>query len=147
MNKIQPPTYFFLSLIISVILHYTLPLINIIEYPSNLIGFLFFVIGTVLNIWTDQLFKKVNTTVKPFEKPSTLILKGPFKISRNPMYLGMAILLIGIGFILGSITSFAGFVLFIITMEIAFIPQEDMNLQEKFGDEYLAYKKRIRRWI
>ena len=147
MNKIQPPTYFFLSLIISVILHYTLPLINIIEYPSNLIGFLFFVIGTVLNIWTDQLFKKVNTTVKPFEKPSTLILKGPFKISRNPIYLGMALLLIGLGFVLGSIISFAGFVLFVAAMEIGFIRQEEKILLEVFGAEFEAYKKKVRRWI
>ena len=147
MNKIQPPTYFFLSLIISVILHYTLPLINIIEYPSNLIGFLFFVIGTVLNIWTDQLFKKVNTTVKPFEKPSTLILKGPFKISRNPMYLGMALLLVGAGFILGSITSFIGTILFIIAMEVRFIPTEEKFMFEQFGEEFEAYKKKVRRWL
>ncbi|MCW8804115.1 MAG: isoprenylcysteine carboxylmethyltransferase family protein, partial [Ignavibacteriaceae bacterium] len=145
--KILPPTYFAVCLIITVLLHYFLPIKQIINYPFNLLGFLFFLIGGVLNIWTDQLFKKNETTVKPDEKPSAFIQTGPFKISRNPMYLGMAILLIGIGFILGSITSFAGFVLFIITMEIAFIPQEDMNLQEKFGDEYLAYKKRIRRWI
>jgi protein-S-isoprenylcysteine O-methyltransferase Ste14 len=130
-----------------VILHYTLPLINIIEYPSNLIGFLFFVIGTVLNIWTDQLFKKVNTTVKPFEKPSTLILKGPFKISRNPMYLGMALLLVGAGFILGSITSFIGTILFIIAMEVRFIPTEEKFMFEQFGEEFEAYKKKVRRWL
>ena len=129
------------------ILHYTLPLINIIEYPSNLIGFLFFVIGTVLNIWTDQLFKKVNTTVKPFEKPSTLILKGPFKISRNPMYLGMALLLVGAGFILGSITSFIGTILFIIAMEVRFIPTEEKFMFEQFGEEFEAYKKKVRRWL
>ena len=129
------------------ILHYTLPLINIIEYPSNLIGFLFFVIGTVLNIWTDQLFKKVNTTVKPFEKPSTLILKGPFKISRNPMYLGMALLLVGAGFILGSITSFIGTILFIIAMEVYFIPTEEKFMFEQFGEEFEAYKKKVRRWL
>jgi protein-S-isoprenylcysteine O-methyltransferase Ste14 len=130
-----------------VILHYTLPLINIIEYPSNLIGFLFFVIGTVLNIWTDQLFKKEKTTVKPLEKPSTLIQKGPFKISRNPMYLGMALLLVGAGFILGSITSFIGTILFIIAMEVRFIPTEEKFMFEQFGEEFEAYKKKVRRWL
>ena len=104
-------------------------------------------IGTVLNIWTDQLFKKVNTTVKPFEKPSTLILKGPFKISRNPMYLGMALLLVGAGFILGSITSFIGTILFIIAMEVRFIPTEEKFMFEQFGEEFEAYKKKVRRWL
>lgn len=115
--------------------------------PFNWLGFLFFFLGGTLNIWTDQLFKKVNTTVKPFEKPSNLILKGPFKISRNPMYLGMALLLIGIGFVLGSITSFVGFVLFVAAMEIRFIRQEEKILHEVFGAEFDAYKKKVRRWI
>lgn len=110
-------------------------------------GFLFFVIGGILNIWTDQLFKKNKTTVKPLEKPSAFIQTGPFKISRNPMYLGMTILLIGIGFVLGSIISFVGFILFIIAMEIAFITQEEQSMQEQFGEEYLAYKKKVGRWI
>jgi protein-S-isoprenylcysteine O-methyltransferase Ste14 len=105
------------------------------------------VIGGALNIWTDQLFKKNETTVKPDEKPSVLIQSGPFNISRNPMYLGMTILLIGIGFILGSIISFVGSILFVVAMEIAFITQEEKNLQEQFGEEFDAYRKKVRRWI
>lgn len=147
MKKILPPSYFAFCLIITVLLHYLLPLKQIINYPNNFLGFLFFVVGGILNIWTDQLFKKQNTTVKPDERPSTFIQTGPFKISRNPMYLGMTILLIGIGFVLGSVISFTGFVLFLVAMEVAFIPQEEINLQEKFGEEYLAYKKKVRRWI
>jgi protein-S-isoprenylcysteine O-methyltransferase Ste14 len=147
LNKVQPPTYFFLSLIISVILHYTLPLNRIIEYPVTLIGFLLFVIGAALNIWADQLFKKEKTTVKPLEKPSTFIQKGPFKISRNPMYLGMTLLLAGAGFILGSVTSFTGTVIFIISMELFFIPKEETNMIEQFGEDFEAYRKKVRRWI
>jgi len=128
-------------------MHFLLPIKQFINYPYNFMGFLFFVIGGILNIWTDQLFKKNKTTVKPLEKPSAFIQTGPFKISRNPMYLGMTILLIGIGFVLGSIISFVGFILFIIAMEIAFITQEEKSMQEQFGQEYLAYKKKVGRWI
>lgn len=103
--------------------------------------------GGILNIWTDQLFKKNKTTVKPDEKPAVLIQSGPFKISRNPMYLGMTILLIGLGFILGSIISFIGAVLFIISMEIRFIPMEEKFMLEQFGDKFELYKKRVRKWI
>ena len=147
MNKILPPIYFYACIVISVTLHFFFPIDEIIKLPYNWLGFLFFFLGGILNIWTDQLFKKVNTTVKPFEKPSKLIQKGPFKISRNPMYLGMALLLIGIGFVLGSITSFVGFVLFIVAMEISFINQEEKILLEVFGAEFEAYKKKVRRWI
>ena len=147
MNKILPPTYFFICLIISALLFYNVPLTQIIRYPFNLIGFLFFIVGAGLNIWTDQLLKKEQTTVKPFGKPAALIHTGPFKFSRNPMYLGMALLLFGFGIILGSVTSFMGVILFVAAMEMVFIPKEEKILQEQFGEEYLAYKKKVGRWI
>lgn len=147
MNKIQPPVYFYVSLLVSVLLHFTLPVIMVVKYPFNYVGFLFFAIGGILNIWPDQIFKKNKTTVKPNEKPSIFIQTGPFKISRNPMYLGMALILLGAGFILGSITSFVGVLLFIAAMEIFFIPKEEKNLQEQFGEKFETYKKKVRRWI
>jgi protein-S-isoprenylcysteine O-methyltransferase Ste14 len=147
MKKILPPTYFALCLAIAAALHFLIPIKQIIIYPLNLLGFLFFIVGGILNIWTDQLFKKHKTTVKPDEEPSSFIQTGPFKVSRNPMYLGMVILLIGLGFILGSIISFAGFILFIIAMQTAFISQEERSMREQFGEEYLNYKKKVGRWI
>ena len=147
MKKINPPTHFYIYLVISILLHYTLPFKQIIDYPIYLIGFLFFIIGTGLNIWADQLLKKQKTTVKPNEKPTALIETGAFKISRNPMYLGMAFILLGAGFILGSIASFIAAVLFVAAMEIAFIPKEEKNLQEAFGEKFETYKKKVRRWI
>jgi protein-S-isoprenylcysteine O-methyltransferase Ste14 len=147
MNKILPPTYFFICLIISALLFYVLPLTQIIKYPFNLIGFLFFIIGAGLNIWTDQLLKKEKTTVKPFETPAVLIQTGPFKFSRNPMYLGLASLLSGFGIILGFVTSFIGVILFIFIMESLFIPGEEKILLEQFGEEYTKYKKNVRRWL
>ena len=147
MNRILPPTYFFICLILSALLFYTVPLTQIIRYPFNLIGFLFFIVGAGLNIWTDQLLKKEKTTVKPFEKPAVLIQTGPFKFSRNPMYLGMALLMLGFEFILGCFTSFIGIILFVFIMESLFIPGEEKILQEQFGDEYVKYQKNVRRWL
>ena len=93
------------------------------------------------------MMKKHNTTVKPDEKPTVLIETGVFKLSRNPMYLGMALLLLGAGFILGSVTSFVGVILFVAVMEMVFIPQEEKILQEKFGEEFEAYKKKVEKWL
>jgi protein-S-isoprenylcysteine O-methyltransferase Ste14 len=147
MKKILPPTYFFICLIISALLHYTFPINQVIDYPINLIGFPFFLLGGLLNIWADQLLKKQNTTVKPDEKPTSLIQTGAYKISRNPMYLGIAFLLIGAGFILGSISSFIGTILFIVLMGIRFIPMEEKLMLEQFGEEFDMYKKKVRKWI
>jgi len=147
LKKILPPTYFFFCLIIAIALHFLLPIKQIIISPYNWLGFLFLIIGGVLNIWADQIFKKSQTTIKPGEKPTTFIQTGPYKFSRNPMYLGVTSLLIGIGFILGSVTPFLGFILFIIFIEVIFIPEEEKNLRAQFGKEYEAYKQKVRKWI
>lgn len=147
LKKILPPAYFFISLILSALLHYTFPINQLINYPVNLLGFLFFLLGGILNIWADQLLKKQSTTVKPNEIPTALIKTGAYKISRNPMYLGMSLLLFGAGFILGSITSFAGAILFILSMEIRFIPMEEKLMQEQFGKDFDNYKKKVNRWL
>lgn len=147
MKKIMPPTYFFIFLVITVFIHFVLPILQLINYPLNWSGLLFILAGGILNIWTDRLFKKNNTTVKPNETPTSLIKNGPFKFSRNPMYLGMEFLLIGVGLILGSVTSFVGAVLFPLTMELKFIRQEEKMMAEKFGDKFEAYKKKVARWI
>jgi protein-S-isoprenylcysteine O-methyltransferase Ste14 len=103
--------------------------------------------GTIINIWTDNLFKKAGTTVKPTLLPKYFITKGPFKISRHPMYLGMVAVLFGEAMILGTFITFIFPIIFIILMEILFIPIEEENLQKKFGNKYLDYKNKVRRWI
>ena len=100
-----------------------------------------------MNIWSDQLFKKSKTTVKPHEIPTILELSGPFRISRHPMYLGMVAILLGIAILLGSLVTSIFPIFFIILMEILFIPTEERNLKKIFGKEYLDYKKKVRRWI
>ncbi len=95
-NKILPPTYFLMSLALIIGLHFIFPITRIIPLPYNWFGIFLIVFGGVINIWTDNIFKKEKTTVKPYEKPSILIVSGPFRFSRNPMYFGMAVILLGV---------------------------------------------------
>ena len=146
-GKILPPTYFYLLMILSIVLHFLLSIILIIKPPFSYFGIIPIIIGIYLNIWADKLFKIKNTTVKPYEKPSQLITEGPFKISRHPMYLGMFLILLGIAIVLGSIITFIFPIIFILLMEIFFIPFEENNLTNIYGQNYIKYKKRVRRWI
>jgi len=105
-------------------------------------------IGVVLNLWTDALFKQHKTTVKPCENPTHLAMSGPFRVSRHPMYFGTVAILLGIAIALGPLISLVVPVLFVIVMEVIFIPFEERNLEKAFGKEYLDYKKKVRRrWI
>lgn len=147
MKKIFPPTHFYTYLLIAAVLHFILPIKQIIFSPYNFLGIILMVVGIILNMLADRIFKKLKTTVKPDQKPTTLINHGPFKISRNPMYLGMALFLAGEGILLGSVMSFVGVLLFVVAMENYFIPDEEKAMTEAFGEEYSSYKKKVRRWI
>ena len=130
-SKLLPPTYFFIFSLLTIGLHFILPLMQLIYAPYRFIGILLLGIGIWLNMWADGLFKKKNTTVKPFEKSSALILEGPFRFSRHPMYLGMVIALLGVAIILGSLITFLAPIAFFLTMYMVFIRYEEKAIYTK----------------
>ena len=146
-KKIMPPTFLMILLILSIAIHFVFPVFKFVFSPYAYIGIFFIIFGIILNLWTDSLFKKKQTTVKPHEMPNFFIDYGPFKISRHPMYLGMFSILFGSAIFLGSVFPFIFSILFIIIIERMFIPMEEKNLEKKFGNKYVDYKKRVRRWI
>jgi len=143
----MPPTYFLVLVLLSIGFHFLFPVLKFVFPPYNYLGIGLIVFGIVINLWTDFLFKKKQITVKPYEMPNFLIVSGPFKLSRHPMYLGMLSILFGMAIFLGSLITFIFPVLFVIIIEKLFIPIEEKNLEKKFGNKYVDYKKRVRRWI
>jgi protein-S-isoprenylcysteine O-methyltransferase Ste14 len=93
------------------------------------------------------MFKRAQTTVKPHETPSTLITSGPYRFSRHPMYAFMTLILLGAAVFLGSLTAFVGPILFLVVVELVFIPKEEEAMAEAFGEEYVKYRRRVRKWI
>lgn len=143
----MPTTYFIILLLLSIGFHLVFPLFKFIFSPYNYLGFGLIIFGIIINLWTDSLFKKKQTTVKPYEMPNFFVTSGPFKLSRHPMYLGMMSILLGVAIFLGSLIIFAFPIIFIVIMEKRFIPLEEKNFETKFGNQYVDYKKRVRRWI
>ena len=146
-RPILPPTYFYSALIISLILNFVFPVLKFISFPINLFGIVIILFGAVLNCRTDKIFKEANTTVKPFQEPTALLTHGPFGWCRHPMYLGMIAILFGVSIICGSLTSFAGPVIFWIVVRIKFIGAEEQSMLYTFGEEYSGYKSKVRSWI
>ena len=147
-TKLLPPTVFYTLLLLSIASHFMVPTVVLIRPPFTFIlGVLLILFGVSFNIWADALFKKRHTPVKPMAMPVSFVTDGPFRISRHPMYLGMAAILLGVAIVLGSILPFVFPILFVALMERWFIPLEEANLERAFGDDYRAYKQRVRRWI
>lgn len=130
-----------------VLLHFLLPVSKITPYPWNLLGVLLLIIGGSLNLIADAAFKREQTTVKPFEKSTALVVSGVFTISRHPMYLGMVIILLGIAILMGTLTPLIVVIIYGILMEFIFIKTEERMLEEQFGETWVAYKKKVRKWV
>jgi protein-S-isoprenylcysteine O-methyltransferase Ste14 len=142
----MPPVYFFIFFLLAPILHYLIPVAEVIP-PMPWLGAVLIALGIFLNLWADSLFKKIGTTVRPDERPAALLVSGPFRISRHPMYLGMVGILLGAAVLLRSLTPLISPLLFFLTMEQKFIPLEEAKMEKQFGKEYGEYKTRVRRWI
>ena len=110
---------------------------------------IFCVLGVLLLIWSGVTFRRHQTTVNPLspERASTLVTSGPFKFSRNPMYLAM-VLFLWAGFVWAGNWAGLGIVLaVVIYFDIVQIRAEEIALTEKFGDDFTDYCARVRKWI
>jgi protein-S-isoprenylcysteine O-methyltransferase Ste14 len=132
---------------VEIVLHYFLPVMQIIPFPYRYLGIALFFIGWIPSVWIWAVYRKAGNPVPARKMPNKLIISGLFRITRNPNYLGMLISLIGEAIFLGSLTTFIVPVLFIILINRFNIAFEEENLERIFGKTYLDYKRRVRRWI
>ena len=128
-------------------LHFTLPIAHILAPAYAYGGGLLIIIGIVVVVWAARLFQRVGTAIKPFETSSALVTDGPYRYSRNPMYLGMVFVLVGVGLVLGTISPFLVVPLFLWLIQQRFIQFEEAALEGTFGSAYTEYKRRVRRWL
>ena len=128
-------------------LHFVLPIKRIVYSPYTYLGFVFILLGLALNTWSVRELKKRNTTIDFQEMPNRLVTDGPFRISRNPLYLGGVILSLGIAILLGSLITFVFPVALLLILDRLHIPAEETRLEKIFGEEYLEYRQQVRRWI
>ncbi|MGD8780891.1 MAG: isoprenylcysteine carboxylmethyltransferase family protein [Ignavibacteria bacterium] len=146
-KRILPPTFFMSVAAIIIVIHFILPVLKFIQFPWSLWGIPFLALGIILNLLADRHFKRFNVTVKPYEYSDKLIKNGVFRFTRNPMYLGMSSILLGESILCGSLSPFLIVIIFMLIIYFIFIKTEEKMLLEKFGEEYIMYKKRVRRWI
>ena len=146
-NKIPPPIVTFIC---GTAIFFSKSFFNqFFNYNNNLISLLLLIFGLGVFILAVRAFSRQKTTVNPLEprQASSLVSSGIFKYSRNPMYLGMLIILLAISFkfnLVGGIFISLFFYLFITKFQI--LPEEEA-MNELFGDEFIEYSNKTRRWI
>jgi protein-S-isoprenylcysteine O-methyltransferase Ste14 len=144
---VQPPLFLLVAMGLIVITHVVAPLHRYLAYPLTLVGLAPLALGVYLNLAADTLFKRGGTPVKVGEDSTTLVTTGVFRLTRNPMYLGFALLLLGIALLLGTAGPLWVVVVFPAVIQRTFIRVEEAALEDRFGEAWRAYRGRVRRWV
>jgi protein-S-isoprenylcysteine O-methyltransferase Ste14 len=142
-----PPLIYALTLVLSLLLHQRLPLPLVPHKAKKLLGSILIGGAIVPSILALGKMRKAGTNIAPTQPTTALIVEGPYRFTRNPIYLGMTLLYTSIAVLANSlwpILLLPG-VLFVITRGV--IEREEAYLAQKFGAPYLAYKTKVRRWL
>jgi protein-S-isoprenylcysteine O-methyltransferase Ste14 len=146
-RKILPPVYLLLAFAAMEALHRFAPLGHFIAPPWSYAGVVPLLGGLFISAASARSFRKAGTPVVPFEPSTVLVTGGFFRHTRNPMYLGMVLMLVGVALLLGSWSPLFVIPVFVWIIQSNFIRGEEQFLEGIFGEQYLAYKRKVRRWI
>jgi protein-S-isoprenylcysteine O-methyltransferase Ste14 len=141
-----PPRLLLFALVAMVLLNLVVPVATF-PLAMRLAGLVPLALGVALNLLADRDMRRAGTTVKPRLPSTALVTSGVFAVTRNPMYLGMGLLLLGLWLLLGSLTPGLPVVLFVLTIDLAFVRPEEEKLTKAFGASFEAYRARVPRWV
>jgi len=121
----------------------------VFSYLYAIIAFVIALIGSVFALWSVCSFKQQKTTLDPInpKKTTALVITGVFRFSRNPMYLSLALWLLALCVLMQSAVGFGVVLCFVWVITTWQIKREEAILREKFGQDYVQYCKKVRRWI
>lgn len=131
-----------IGLAVNFILHWSLP-----DWPAPFaLGLVLVLLGTLVITWAGSEFSRHRTTLLPSEAASTVVKTGPYRYSRNPIYLSMMLVYSGIALMFDSPLALI-LVLPVIVLLNRQAKREERYLEGAFGDQYMEYKKRVPRWL
>lgn len=147
MHRLLPPALWLLCAVGMSLLHWFWPLWQWLNFPVRWLGLAVMVAGLALAVWHKRLFAQVGTNINTFQDPDRLVTTGLFRYSRNPMYLGFVLALMGLWWLLGSASPGLIVLFFFLVTDRWYIRFEEARMAARFGEEYRRYCDGVRRWL
>jgi protein-S-isoprenylcysteine O-methyltransferase Ste14 len=146
--RIPPPIWAVAMLLAAYGLERSFTWASVVYSRAPNLGILLAVAGISFAVWGRNIFAAAGTEIMP-TSPSNkkLVTSGPFRFSRNPMYLGLVLVTLGIAFYAGTLPFYAVPVLLFLLCNFVFIPFEEAKMQRQFNAQYTDYRSRVRRWV
>ncbi len=143
----RPPLLYLAALLMALALHWfwPMPILNdgiVIWVGSALAAF-----GIAIAMWGRRAMLAAGTNVDPTLPSTAIVTSGPFRITRNPLYLALTLLYVGLTLAIDTWWGFVGLVPLLVTMHVGVVLREERYLEQKFGDEYRRYKAAVARYL
>ena len=146
-TKLSPPLLFMLPMVAGALLH-TIFGFSLLSSDINISsGVPFVALGVVLVTWSVWLMRDAGTTPQPGQPTTALVTTGPFRFSRNPIYVAYVPIYVGTALVVNSLTVLLFLPVAVLLIQRVVIRREEQYLENKFGQEYLDYKSKVRRWL
>lgn len=140
-----PPLVFIAALGIGWLLNWLVPLHAF--WSLHVTGGILSFAGVVLGLWGIHAFHRAGTNVRPDRPVTALVTDGPFRYTRNPLYIGLTTIYLGIVFSTGVLWLFVTLIPVLAVTHWKIVRREEQFLEAKFGDDYRTYKALVRRWV
>ena len=145
---VRPPLALALAVLGGLVAERLIPLPFLPEsVPRIWAGSAVLVLGLALGASAIATLRQAGTRVETSKPTTAIVSRGPYRVTRNPIYLGMLAILIGLAIALNTAWLLVALVPFYLIIRFGVIAREEAYLERKFGDTYLSYKSRVRRWI
>jgi protein-S-isoprenylcysteine O-methyltransferase Ste14 len=145
--RVPPPAYYLAGLLAGVGLEVAFPIDGAPLWAVLPVALICGALWLVLDGGAMLHFRRAGTSMVPLNPSTALVVSGPYRFTRNPMYLGMAFLYVGLAFALGVIWAVILLPLVIAAVDQLVIAREEAYLVRKFGQPYCDYMARVRRWL
>jgi protein-S-isoprenylcysteine O-methyltransferase Ste14 len=148
MLKLPPPVWALIYAIVAGAASAAVAWRSMIDLQFIPVGAALLVIGFGLSLWAARLFRSEGTELNPTSETNRkLVIRGPFRFTRNPMYLGLVIFTFGLAFCVGSLPMLAVPLLVYATVAAVHIPFEEAKMRRQFGAAFDDYTATVRRWL
>ncbi|SDE58656.1 methyltransferase family protein [Rhodospira trueperi] len=141
-----PPMISTIVLIAMFASHFLWPGAVLLPWPWDLVGVVALAAGLGLAVWAMICFVRAGAEARPFEDASVLVVDGPYRFTRNPMYLSIVVSLVGVALVMGTLTPWLGPVAMALWLD-GFTRKEERHVRAALGADYEAYQARVRRWF
>jgi protein-S-isoprenylcysteine O-methyltransferase Ste14 len=141
------PPLIFGAILGAILLHKAFALPSPLPKAARILGFPLVLAGLLLGGSAFKAQRRVGTTPNPYQPTTVLVETGPYRFTRNPMYIGMALIAAGLAFLLNAFWALLLIPGMLFSVDRGMVSKEEQYLEARFGEDYQEYKSRVPRWV